>query len=222
MERQIKLSNDGSHTIYNETIDEHYHSTFGAITESQHIFIQNGLNFINTNPVRILEIGFGTGLNALLTLENAILQNRKIYYVAIELYPLEIEVIQKLNYSKLINQKFENDFLAFHNCNWGEDIKLNNNFTLYKILGNAINVDFPENFDLVYFDAFSPDKQPELWTIELFLKLYKSLNKNGILTTYCAKGEVKRNLKEAGFTIERIPGPPGKRHMIRAIKGIGS
>ncbi len=222
MKRQIKLSNDGSHTIYNQTIDEHYHSTFGAITESQHIFIQNGFNFINTNPVRILEIGFGTGLNALLTLENAMLQNRSVYYVAIELYPLEIDVIQNLNYCKLINLKLENEFLEFHKRNWGDTIKLNENFILHKILGDAINIDFPENFDLVYFDAFSPDKQPELWTKELFLKLFKSLNNNGILTTYCAKGEVKRNLKEAGFTIERIPGSPGKRHMIRAIKGVGS
>ena len=145
-------------------------------------------------------------------------QKRTIHYDAIELYPLSFDFIGKLNYLKLIGTSLENEFQTFHTMDWNLKIKINSNFTLYKIQGNATEVILPHKYDVVFFDAFSPDKQPELWTKELFSKIFESMNPEGILTTYCAKGIVKRVLKEVGFTVQRINGPPGKRHMVRALK----
>ena len=218
MDRNVVISNDGSHTIYNPNIDEHYHSSFGAITESTHIFIENGLSKTNSENIRILEIGFGTGLNALLAMNYGVIKNRIIYYETVELYPLDASIINQLNYVKTINALLEQQFMAMHNLPWNIQKPISEIFSFKKINASALNFEPSGNFDVVFYDAFSPDKQPELWSVDLFGKIYKAMNKGGILTTYCAKGIVKRALKEVGFKVEVIPGPPGKRHIVRARK----
>ncbi len=218
MNRLIKTSSDGSHTIYNAETDEHYHSIFGAYTESKHIFIENGLNRSKANPVKVLEIGFGTGLNAFLTSIEGFKSNKKIIYEGIEMNPLEPEIVQSLNYPAIINPSYTQLFIQLHESKWNETLELTPNFSFKKILGDATKIRLSSGFDVVYFDAFSPEKQPELWSERVFNKIYKAMNQNGILTTYCAKGSVKRLLKSVGFKIELLSGPPGKRHMIMAIK----
>jgi tRNA U34 5-methylaminomethyl-2-thiouridine-forming methyltransferase MnmC len=216
--RYVKVSDDGSHTIYNPAIDEHYHSKFGAITESVHIFIQNGMNMSNKNPLHILEIGFGTGLNAFLSYNEAIKRNIEVHYCGIELYPLEMNTINDLNYPKVINPNLQNDFNSIHLAPWDTEHTLNDSFSFKKIKGSAIEIELTSQFDVIFFDAFSPEKQLELWSVEMFKKIYENTNTGGILTTYCAKGIVKRALREAGFKVEVLEGPPGKRHMVRAVK----
>jgi tRNA U34 5-methylaminomethyl-2-thiouridine-forming methyltransferase MnmC len=216
--RYIKTSDDGSNTIYNDEIDEHYHSHFGAITESKHIFIQAGMQHFVSNEIRILEIGFGTGLNALLALDEAIKSKRHTYYETIELFPLDLNIIAQLNYPGIVNFSLSNDFMQMHQCKPGELLEINPYFSFRKIHGDALKAEFSGNFNVIFFDAFSPEKQPELWSHSVFEKLSKHLESNGILTTYCVKGMVKRTLKELGFKIELLPGPPGKRHILRGIK----
>ncbi len=212
---------DGSHSLYLEDLDENYHSVHGAIQESSHVFIEAGLNYFSkTQNINIFEIGFGTGLNAFLTLLANSNCSRDVNYHSIEKNPLDIEIIQKLNYSSLLcsdgkNELFEN----LHSARWDEVVSFENKFFLKKITGELQSHQFNSTkFDLVYFDAFGPRVQPEMWTTEIFEKIYKAMNTNGILVTYCAKGEVKRTLKNVGFTLESLKGPPGKREMTRAVK----
>jgi tRNA U34 5-methylaminomethyl-2-thiouridine-forming methyltransferase MnmC len=216
--RLITISDDGSHTIYNENIDEHYHSKFGAITESVHVFIHNGMNYLSKNDIRILEIGFGTGLNAFLSCSEALNKNKILNYTGIELYPLDTTIIEKLNYPLEINPELANEFIQMHKCSWGIEHQITPYFSFTKINKSAIDFEPCSMFDVIFFDSFSPEKQLELWSVEMFTKLYKALNSGGVLTTYCAKGIVKRALREAGFKVEVLPGPPGKRHIIRALK----
>lgn len=211
---------DGSHSLYLEDLDENYHSVHGAIQESSHVFIEAGLNYFSkAQNINILEIGFGTGLNTFLTLLANSNCSRDVNYHSIEKNPLDVEIIQKLNYSSLLcsdgkNELFEN----LHSARWDEVVSFENKFFLKKITGEVQSHQFNSKFDLVYFDAFGPRVQPEMWTTEIFEKIYKAMNTNGILVTYCAKGEVKRTLKNVGFTIESLKGPHGKREMTRAIK----
>jgi tRNA U34 5-methylaminomethyl-2-thiouridine-forming methyltransferase MnmC len=218
MNKILITSKDGTHTIYDKEIDEHYHSVFWAYTESQHVFINNGLNYSGKNPLNVLEIGFGTGLNAFLAMVEGQKNNRIIFYEAIELYPLVPELTRNLNYVELIAPSFSSLFFEMHNCEWNKQIAITKSFNLKKILGDALEIEFTNIYDVVFFDAFSPDKQPEMWDGRLFEKIYKAMNTGGVLTTYCAKGIVKRALKEIGFKVEVLPGPPGKRHVIRAVK----
>jgi tRNA U34 5-methylaminomethyl-2-thiouridine-forming methyltransferase MnmC len=218
MNCNIALSEDGSHTIYSKEFKEHYHSIHGAITESLHIFIENGLHTIKTNPVNILEIGFGTGLNAFLTLIGSVNNKRLVYYETLELYPLEKEITDTINYADFFKNEFKNYYHQIHECKWNEKASITKEFEFKKIKGDATKYEFSTLFDLIYFDAFSPENQPEMWTKQFFEKLYLSMKQGGILTTYCAKGIVKRTLKEIGFSVELLPGPPGKRHIIRAVK----
>jgi tRNA U34 5-methylaminomethyl-2-thiouridine-forming methyltransferase MnmC len=218
MNRNLVISADGSHTIYNQIIDEHYHSSFGAITESTHIFIENGLNQVHSESIRILEIGFGTGLNALLAMNYGIIKSRIIYYETVELFPLEMSIINQLNYVKTVNTELFEQFEKMHTIPWNTLQELSKTFSIKKINASAISFEPSGNFDVVFYDAFSPEKQPELWSKEIFEKMYNAMNAGGVLTTYCAKGIVKRALKEVGFKVEVIPGPPGKRHMVRARK----
>lgn len=216
MNRTIERTADGSATLFVPELDEHYHSVKGAQTESQHIFIELGLTASTADRPRILEIGFGTGLNALLTLEVAEENRRKVHYTGIELYPLSWQVVKQLGYS---DSPF---FETLHTVAWEEDNVITPYFTLRKLQADFTNtkegtIGFTPPFDLIYFDAFAPEKQPEMWSQELFNQLYVSMNKGGILTTYCAKGIVRRMLQAAGFTVERLPGPPGgKREVLRA------
>ena len=219
-EKQVKIvvSKDGSHTLFRKDIEEHYHSIHGSIQESLHVFIEAGLNhFIskdNGGEVSILEIGFGTGLNALLTCEHQKKINCSILYHGLEPHPLELEVIKQLNF-KSINA---NEFLKLHELEWNKKHILNQSFTFTKENKKLQDFDSDEKFDVVYYDAFAPRAQEEMWRIELFKKLYSLTKSSGILVTYCAKGQVRRDLQRAGFKMERIPGPRGKREMLRGTK----
>ena len=218
MQRYIQLSNDGSSTVFNEMVNEAYHSKHGALTESKHVFIEKGLMKVLKSHVRILEIGFGTGLNAILAFESAEKQNIQIEYCTIELYPLENQLVEQLNYNQYFEPSIQKVFMELHTCKWNEKIGISKNFVFKKFQENALEVKLSGLFDVVFFDAFSPEKQPELWTIEFFKSIYDKMNSGAVLTTYCAKGIVKRALREIGFVVELLPGPPGKRQMIRAFK----
>ena len=167
-----------------------------------------------------MEIGFGTGLNAFLTLKDVELsQAHHIDYHTVELYPLPLDTIRALNYGELIWPERKELFLALHEAEWNTPVSISERFTLHKIEGNSNACELPDDIDLIYFDAFAPEKQPEMWSQELFNRLYVIMNPKGILTTYCAKGIVRRMLQAAGFTVERLPGPPGgKREILRARK----
>jgi len=217
LKRIIKLTNDGSPTIYNATVNECYHSIFGAIQESQHVFIKNGFELIKKQHLNVFEMGFGTGLNAFLTLVSAEENNITTFYDAIELYPLENKIINELSY-EIKNSIYNNKYNEIHNANWGEYNEISPHYYLRKIKANILEYEFEKTYDVVYFDSFSPEKQPELWTYEVFKKIFNNIQINGILTTYCAKGIVKRTLKSVGFEVNLVEGPPGKRQMIIAIK----
>ena len=216
---KLEQTADGSYTLYVPELDEHYHSVKGALTESQHIFIDMGLKHSTATAPHILEIGFGTGLNCVLTLLEAKESQRHIHYTGIERYPLNEEIIRKLNYPSIIGKECEEDYFAIHQAPWEENVCLSPWFTLYKLEGDFTHYSFEQKYDIIYFDAFAPEKQPEMWEQSLFDNLYQVLNEGGILTTYCAKGVVRRMLQTAGFKVERLPGPPGgKREILRATK----
>ncbi len=213
---KVITTGDGSKSLFLPDLNETYHSKFGAITESEHVFIQAGYKYISKSVIRILEIGFGTGLNVLLTYLAHLKDNQKIYYETIEKYPLPGNIIDAVNYFKDTGTK--EIFKRIHNVTWQEDIALTERFVLHKNRIDLLDYNTDKKFDLVYFDAFAPDKQPEMWTQAIFDKMYKLLDINGILVTYSAKGSVRRTMQAAGFKVERLPGPPGKREMLRAVK----
>ena len=216
---KLEQTADGSYTLYVPELDEHYHSVKGALTESQHIFINMGLKHSSVTSPHILEIGLGTGLNCVLTLIEAKENQLHVHYTGIERYPLNEEIIRKLNYPSIIGKECEEDYFAIHQAPWEEDVCLSPWFTLHKLEGDFTHYSFEQKYDIIYFDAFAPEKQPEMWEQSLFDNLYQVLNEGGILTTYCAKGVVRRMLQTAGFKVERLPGPPGgKREILRAIK----
>ena len=223
----IKITEDGSHTLYVNSIDESYHSTHGSIQESQHIFIQHGFSECKKETIQVLEIGFGTGLNAFLTALTLLPESeynvKKINYTAIELFPVTVELALKLNYPELYGNRSREVFEKIHRASWNEKIQITQHFSLTKIQTDFTAIDFMQinggiRFDVIYFDAFSPEKQPEMWSADMFRKLYHCAEDNAVLTTYCAKGAVRRAMLAAGFTVERLPGPPGKREILRAKK----
>ena len=187
-EIQIETTADGSNTLFIPQLDEHYHSVKGALTESEHIFVRMGLEHLPLSSVRLLEIGFGTGLNAFLTLLAAEKLNKTVHYTGIELYPLKEDILKQLDYPQIICPERAEDYYRLHSCEWEQDNWITTNFTLHKIKGDFTKYRFSENYDLIYFDAFAPEKQAEMWTQELFDSLYVIMNKGGVLTTYCAKG----------------------------------
>lgn len=212
------VTEDGSHSIYSEKHGVSYHSKYGALQETLHVFIDAALKFksATSQQLSILEIGFGTGLNALATLAEANAQHLVIDYVAVEAYPISMTQAEQLNYGDLL--EMEDHFLKMHAAPWETPVQLSSQFTIEKVLTKFEHLDYENQFDIVYFDAFAPDAQPELWGKSIMTKMYKALRPNGVLVTYCAKGIVKRTLKSVGFAIEAIPGPPGKREMTRALK----
>ena len=219
MKRELRVTSDGSRTLFVASLDEHYHSIHGAFTESLHVFVNAGLKQMNTDEISILEIGFGTGLNALVTLAAVRESGKKIQYTGVEAYPVHAEEWNALEYTcieELVS--FKKDFHRIHECPWESIQQITANFSLIKQQKKFAEIDDEEKYDLVYFDAFAPSAQPDLWTVEIFNRMYRSLKPSGLLVTYCAKGQVKRNMKAAGFAVERLPGPPGKREMTRAIK----
>jgi tRNA U34 5-methylaminomethyl-2-thiouridine-forming methyltransferase MnmC len=219
--KRIITSEDGSHTIELIGQNEQYHSTFGAVQESSHVYIKHGLERIaeHKKQINILEVGMGTGLNVLLTYQYAMEHQLDIHYTAVEAYPLEKEIWEQLNYAELINKDFLNIYETIHQSKWNEECLLKRNFTLDKINRPIQNTILNENtFDLVYFDAFNPDLEPELWSEKVFSKIYVSMRSNSVLSTYSTKGIIKRALKSCGFKIEKKPGPIGKREILNALK----
>ena len=227
----IQLTEDGSHTLFSEMAGQTYHSSHGAIQESRHIFISqlsinNGRqSTVNSQRLSVLEIGFGTGLNALLTAEWACENGSKVEYTTIELYPLGKDVYSQLNYGSVLND--EALFIKLHEAEWDAGfVQIDENFSIRKCKSDIVdflilNSQFSilnSSFDVVYFDAFSPDAQPELWTEGVFRNVYALMKKGGVMTTYCAKGDVRRAMLAAGCRVEKLQGPPGKRHILRATK----
>lgn len=219
----IELTEDGSLTLFAPSFGEHYHSTHGAVQESLHIYIgmalAERLHALRgaDPPLRLFEVGFGTGLNALLTYQMAEAERIPIHYYSIEKFPIEPDVYEALHYEGVTGPLDSAEVLhTLHSAPWGKAVQLSPFFTLEKLRGDLTECSFPEGLSVIYYDAFSPDSQPELWTEELFARLFASSLPEAVLTTYCAKGEVRRRLQRAGFLVERLPGPPGKREVLRA------
>ncbi|OIP03927.1 MAG: hypothetical protein AUJ97_03565 [Bacteroidetes bacterium CG2_30_32_10] len=222
MQLKIITTIDGSHTLLVEEMGEHYHSTYGAISESMHVYINNALKPVmgRQNVIHVLEIGFGTGLNAFLSFIESDNQKVEVNYTTIEPFPIDESIIKQLNYAKLIdNSSYLKLFNQIHQVEWNKRVELSPYFSIQKIDKKLQDVNLPPNYyNVVYFDAFAPDFQPELWTVDVFGKLYQSMQDHSILMTYSAKGSVKRALKSAGFTVQNIAGPIGKREITKALK----
>lgn len=219
MERKIITTSDGSKTIHLIDWDEQYHSKHGAIQEAYHVFIQSGLSLFRDRSLSILEIGFGTGLNCLISLLEAKKLNLDIQYTGVEAYPITSEELEQLNYiSELKAEKVVKEFQQMHRSPWEKEVAISDTFRLYKKREDFKDLDDTNVFNLIYFDAFGARVQPELWTEAIFSKMYAALQNKGVLVTYSAKGSVRRAMQAVGFVVERLAGPPGKREMLRATK----
>lgn len=219
MLREIITTDDGSVTIRLPELNETYHSKFGAIQEAYHVFINNGLALFEGRPISILEIGFGTGLNAFITYVEAHKAGQEVHYTGVEAYPVAAEETAQLNYVEQLGaQQHKEVFTKMHGENWGEPILVDNNFTLIKRQQDFKDIIDVAAYDLVYFDAFGYPTQPELWSAEIFGKMYNALKPNGILVTYACRTVIKKAMQQAGFTTKKLPGPPGKREMLLATK----
>lgn len=214
--REIEITDDGSATLYVRELDEHYHSVKGALTESEHIFRDCAFLYRSKGEkLRVLEIGFGTGLNAVVTAMVADSEH-PVHYISIEKYPVEADTLSQLKYGEIVENELYNDII---NAEWDREVEITPFFTLEKIEGDYLLDSLPSNIDVIYFDAFAPEKQPEMWSREAFERLYAIANNGAVLTTYCSKGVIRRMLMDIGFEVERIAGPPnGKREILRAIK----
>ena len=223
---QLIATKDGSHSLFNRPLNETYHSRHGAVQESTHVFIQNGLQHWleqqHEQDVAIFEVGMGTGLNVLLTLQEALSSDCMFYYTTLEPFPVSPDMIRQLNYVEFVEEtKLQQLFPEIHTSPWEQDVPLLKNFTLKKLQNTVQEMTLqPFSFDVIYFDAFAPNKQPELWTYEALDKVTSLLKPGGVWVTYAAKGQMKRDLKALGLAVETLPGPPGKAEMVRAKKQI--
>lgn len=218
MKSTLRITKDGSHSLFVEALNEHYHSIHGAVQESKHVFLKMGMDATTASPLRILEIGFGTGLNAYLTYRAALDDNRRVEYTGVEKYPVEESIWTQLNYPDPDDALSVEQFREIHLAKWGTEEALHPLFSITKIRQDFLDP-LPEGpFDLIYFDAFAPEKQPDLWTVEQFQELYRRAAMGCVMVTYSAKGQVRRNMIEAGWEVEKVAGPPGKREMLRAKK----
>jgi tRNA U34 5-methylaminomethyl-2-thiouridine-forming methyltransferase MnmC len=218
---KIITTHDGSHSLLHEQLNETYHSIHGAVQESNHVFIKQGLDFVkqhgNSSTISLLEVGFGTGLNALLTLRFAHSHKLAIRYTTVEAFPVEEAVWSKLNYTESSDSKLW--FEKLHRANWNEWVTISHEFQLRKLKTTLQEAVLEQsNFDLIYFDAFAPSKQPEMWEVPMLKKVVGAMKSKGVFVTYCAKGQLKRDLHSLQLTVESLPGPPGKREMVRAQK----
>lgn len=220
MEKVFVVTEDGSQTIYLPDMDEHYHSTHGAINESLHIYIEQGLFQTKQKEISILEIGFGTGLNAFLTYCFAYQQGMSINYCSLEKYPLQEQEFTRLSYPDQLFTEHRDVFYRLHTAPWNTEVSISENFKLVKLEADLLTLQFEElpRFDLVYYDAFAPGKQPEMWSDQILHKVARTVKPDGIIVTYCAKGTVRRAWSGAGFDMERIPGPKGKKEILRGKK----
>lgn len=228
MKREIVQTQDGSTTIFLPDWNESYHSKHGAIQEAYHVFIKNGLTFANgdrvrldreAEPLSILEIGFGTGLNGFITCLETIHSQQKIDYVGVEAYPVVMEEALQMNYPQEISPAFAAVFQQMHECAWEQRNSITEHFSLTKSKMFFQDIKDVGAFDLIYFDAFGFRVQPELWSEELFLSMYNALKAKGVLVTYACRTSIKNAMLSAGFSVEKLPGAPGKREMLRALKG---
>lgn len=219
MEREIIITGDGSKTIQLKDWDEQYHSKHGAIQEAYHVFIRRGLDLFDNTSLDILEIGLGTGLNAFITLLEAEKGKYQVNYCGVEAYPVAWEEASQLEYATKLNVfGKEPYFKKLHTSPWEVPTEITPYFKFTKRKMDFKDIHDQEMFNLIYFDAFGARVQPELWTTSIFKKMYKALKSSGYLVTYAAKGSVRRAMLEVGFIVERLPGPPGKREMLRAQK----
>jgi len=224
--RKVELitTSDGSHSLLNSELNETYHSVHGAIQESIHVFIKNGLEYFQQKKhptnIRILEVGFGTGLNALLTLQRSLEDTGTILYESLEAFPIDQETASLLNYPKALSfTDSEKYFVQLHQSVWDQEVELRSNFSLLKRHAKLQKAEIGEDkFDIIYFDAFAPSKQAELWELAILRKVERSMKLGAVFVTYCAKGQLKRDLKSLGLLVETLPGPPGKKEMVRAVK----
>jgi len=219
MKREITTTSDGSSTIYLPDWDESYHSKHGAIQEAYHVFIKNGYLLFQQPKISILEIGFGTGLNAFITYLKSIENNQLVDYVGVEAYPVLGNEVDKLNYISELNANNQAAiFSKMHFCSWKEKHDLSSNFSFTKQPIFFQDISYIDTFDLIYFDAFGFRVQPELWSKEIFEIMFRALKKNGVLVTYACRTNIKQAMIESGFRVEKLPGAPGKREMLRATK----
>lgn len=223
MKREIKITKDGSKTLYIKELNESYHSQHGALQEAKYVFIENGIKQLNKYKINILELGFGTGLNVLVTIDEILKNNKnsEIHYFSIEKYPIEPSEIESLGYESLFeNEKLKNIYRQIHDSEWEKEVEIIPHFYLHKIKADFFDMDsyaLPP-IDLVYFDCFGARVQPDLWEKDLFIKVDKKMGNDSLLTTYSSKGSVRRILQELDYLVEKKPGPPGKREMINAWK----
>ena len=220
MKREIIQTNDGSTTIHLPDWDESYHSKHGAIQEAYHVFIKNGLSLFDGKSISVLEIGFGTGLNGFITYLESKKKLQTIDYVGVEAYPISMEEALQMNYSSQIDDSESSIFEKMHDCIWEEKITIASNFTLTKRKQFFQDINDVNAFDLIYFDAFGFRVQPELWSEAIFARMYAALKPNGIIVTYACRTSIKNAMLSAGFSVEKLPGAPGKREMLRASKGV--
>ncbi|MBC7525606.1 MAG: tRNA (5-methylaminomethyl-2-thiouridine)(34)-methyltransferase MnmD [Flavobacterium sp.] len=219
MQREIKITSDGSTTIYLPDLNESYHSKHGALQEANHVFIKNGLDLFTQDRIAILEIGFGTGLNALVTFVEAEKKSKHIDYTGVEAFPVLQEEAFRMNYVNQINSpNLDSIFKKIHKCDWEEKNQLTQNFSLIKLEKKFEDINDFEKFDLIYFDAFGYNAQPNLWSEFIFKKMFNALKKNGVLVTYACRTSIKNAMLSSGFSVEKLPGAPGKREMLRAQK----
>jgi tRNA U34 5-methylaminomethyl-2-thiouridine-forming methyltransferase MnmC len=213
---QIIKTNDGSNTLKSRFLNEHYHSVHGAVTEAMHVYIESGLKQIEKPTISVLEMGFGTGLNTILSY---CYSKFNLEYESIESDPISLELANKLDYLSSINrQQLQPIFEKLHNCEWNKPIVIDNQFLFTKWNTTIQKILLVKKYDLVYYDAFGPRVQPDLWKPNIFKKIYNSLNNGGLLVTYCANGQFKRDLTDIGFTVKCIAGPPGKREITQAFR----
>ena len=219
MKREIIITSDGSTSIHLPAWEESYHSKHGAIQEAQHVFIKNGLSLCKGQSVSVLEIGFGTGLNAFITFLQSQKNKQKIDYVGVEGFPISPEEVLQMNYVNQLNaNQFESEFKMMHTSDWNENVTISDTFRLTKRKQLFNEINDKNQFDIIYFDAFGFRVQPELWSVEIFTKMFEALKPGGILVTYACRGPIKNAMKEVGFRIEKLAGPPGKREMLRGWK----
>lgn len=219
MKREIIITSDGSTSIHLPEWEESYHSKHGAIQEAQHVFIKNGLSLCKGQSVSVLEIGFGTGLNAFITFLESQKINQNIDYVGVEGFPISTDEVVQMNYVNQLNaSQFEAEFKTMHISDWEENVTISETFRLTKRKQLFNEINDKNQFDIIYFDAFGYRVQPELWSVEIFTKMFEALKEGGILVTYACRGPIKNAMKEAGFKIEKLAGPPGKREMLRGWK----